>query len=62
MTRPETVEFARGMYPLFKTMKRDKWRQHFANVARSRGESEQWITHAVAWMEQAFTYGMTNGI
>ena len=62
MTRQQTVEFARGMYPIFKTMKREEWRDHLRNEARSRGESEQWITRALAWMEAAFTFAKTNGI
>lgn len=62
MNRTEAVTFARDLWPLFKTMPRNEWRQHFASVARSKGESEQWISHALAWIEPAFNFGMKHGI
>ena len=62
MTRPESVNFARVMYPLFKTMKREEWRDHVRNEARNRGENEHWIAGAVAWLEDAFNFAKTHGI
>lgn len=61
MTRPEAVQFARDLWPLFKTMSREDWRDHARNVARNKGEGEQWASVALAWLETHFEYAKTNG-
>jgi hypothetical protein len=61
MTRPEAAQFARDLWPLFKTMSREQWRDHARNVARNKGKDEAWLMYALPWLEAHFTHAKTNG-
>jgi hypothetical protein len=60
MTRPEAAQFARDLWPLFKTMGREQWRDHARNVARNKGKDEAWLSVALPWLEAHFEHAKTN--
>jgi hypothetical protein len=61
MTRTEAAQFARDLWPLFKTMGREQWRDHARNVARNKGKDEAWLSVALPWLEAHFEHAKTNG-